>query len=160
MKSSASLPPSKAPTFSIENRWILRFHVSLMNDFPWDKVVIYGIPAVGILGYRLLSPVLRARKDGTAKAWPQTTGYAEHTPATTISIGGRDNQWVGQVAYSYRADGEYYTGLLHFPTTTEKQAEKSIKGWKGLQLIVRYRAERPTESHIILNEQQPRITLS
>ena len=128
-----------------------------MNDFPWDKLIIYGIPAAGVVGYRLLAPVLRSRKDGAAKAWPQTTGYAEHTRATTISVGGRDNQWVGEIAYSNRAEGEYYTGLLHFPATTEKQAERSIEGWKGLQLIVRYHPSRPSESHIILDEQPPRI---
>jgi hypothetical protein len=131
-----------------------------MDDFPWVKLIIYGIPVACVVAYRLLAPVFRARKDGAAKAWPQTTGYAEHTSATTINVGGRNNQWVGEVAYSYRADGEYYTGLLHFPTTTEKQAEKSIEGWKGLQLIVRYRAGRPTESHIILDEQPPRILVS
>lgn len=128
-----------------------------MNDFPWDRLLIYGIPAAGVVAYRLLTPILRSRKDGAAKAWPQTTGYAEHTQATTISVGGRDNQWVGEVTYSYRAKGEYYTGLLHFPATTEKQAERSIEGWKGLQLIVRYHPSRPSESHIILDEQPPRI---
>jgi hypothetical protein len=131
-----------------------------MNDFPWVKLIIYGIPAAGVVGYRLLAPVLRSRKDGAAKAWPQTTGYAEHTRATTISVGGRDNQWVGEIAYSYRAEGEYYTGLLHFPATTEKQAERSIEGWKGLQLIVRYHPSRPSESHIILDEQPPRIPVA
>jgi len=131
-----------------------------MNDFPWDKLLIYGIQVAIVIAYRLLAPVLRARKDGAAKSWPQTTGYAEHAHATTINVGGRNNQWVGEVAYSDRADGEYYTGLLHFPATTEKRAEKSIEGWKGLQLIVRYRAGHPTESHIILDEQPSRISVA
>jgi hypothetical protein len=137
------------------------FDTASMDNFPWQSILIrVGIPLAIIVGYRILAPILRARKDGDAKSWPQTTGYAEHTHATTISIGGRNDQWVGEVAYSYRADGEYYTGLLHFPATTEKQAEKSIEGWKDLQLIVRYRAGRPTESHIILDEQPPRILVS
>ena len=67
---------------------------------------------------------------------------------------------MGEVACPYRADGEYYTGLLHFPATTESGAEKSIEGWKGLQLIVRYRAGRPTDCHIILDEQPLRLKVS
>jgi hypothetical protein len=35
----------------------------------------------------------------------------------------------------------------------QKQAERSIEGWKGLQLIVRYHPNKPSESHIILDEQ-------
>jgi len=129
-----------------------------MNEFPWQNLLIrVGIPLAIIVLYRGLVPLLRARKDGTAKAWPQTSGYGEHTRATTINVAGRGDQWVGEVAYSYRAEGEYYTGLLHFPATTEKQAERSIEGWKGLQLIVRSHPNKPSESHIVLGEQPPRI---
>jgi|KBSSwiStaDraftv2_1062776.scaffolds.fasta_scaffold04433_15 hypothetical protein len=129
-----------------------------MNDFPWQNLLVrVGMPLAIVVLYRVLVPILRARKDGTANAWPQTSGYAEHTCVTTIHVAGGGDQWVGEVAYSYRAEGEYYTGLLQFPTTTEKQAERSIEGWKGLQLIVRYHPNKPSESHIILDEQPPRI---
>jgi hypothetical protein len=53
-----------------------------------------------------------------------------------------------------------YSGFLHFPSRSENHAEKLIEGWKGLKLIVRYRSNKPSESHVIVVEQPPRLTLS
>lgn len=130
-----------------------------MNDFLSNPWVVRGIIviAVAVLG-RVFGPMIRDRMDRSAKSWPQTSGRVEHTRATVVNNGNGD-RLVGEVSYSYSANGDYYAGFLHFPARTEEQAERLAGAWKGLPLIVRYKANDPEVSHIIFDEQPPRAPL-
>ena len=107
-----------------------------MNEFPWQNLLIrVGIPLAIIVLYRVLVPILRARKDGTAKAWPQTSGYGEHTRATTINVAGRGDQWVGEVAYFLPGGRRVLHRLTPLPRHYRKTGQRQSKDGKDFSLL-------------------------
>jgi hypothetical protein len=51
------------------------------------------------------------RIEAKAKNWPYVYATVEHAEAKTIGEG-KTAYWVGELAYSYIVDGEYYSGFL------------------------------------------------
>ena len=89
----------------------------------------------------------------TAKSWPIAMGTVEQTRARNLD---RDEGrgWVGELAYSYTVTGEYFSGVHHFTARNEDQAYQLVAAWKGQKVMIRYRAEKPEISALLLDEQQ------
>jgi hypothetical protein len=71
------------------------------------------------------------------EGWPSTDGVVESAQPGFVTHG-RSGYWVGELAYSYRADGEYYAGVYHLGASSEGEANAIVQGWKGRKVAVRY----------------------
>jgi hypothetical protein len=72
-----------------------------------------------------------------AEDWPSADGVVEWAHPGFVSQG-RSGCWVGELAYSYRADGEYHAGVYHLGASNESEANAVVQGWKGRKVTVRY----------------------
>jgi hypothetical protein len=43
--------------------------------------------------------------------------------------------WVGELTYTYVANGEYYSGFHRIRARSERRAEDRISGWKGRTVV-------------------------
>ena len=88
----------------------------------------------------------------TAKSWPSAQGTVERARARILR---RDEGrgWVCELTYSYVADSEYFSGIHHFTARSEDQADQLVAAWKGQKVMVRYRADKPEISALLLDEQ-------
>jgi hypothetical protein len=90
----------------------------------------------------------------SAKSWPIAQGTIEHVRARTLDQD-EGKGWVGELAYSYSVNGEYFAGFHHFTARNESHANELIEGWKDRKVMVRYRMDQPGMSALLLDEQQP-----
>jgi len=99
--------------------------------------------------------VLKSRADrklqSVAKNWPYVYGTVEHAEAKVMGQG-KTAYWVGEVAYSYAIDGDYYSGVHHFSAKNEDQAWGIVRGWKDRRVVVHYAPGRPSSSVLIMEE--------
>jgi hypothetical protein len=58
------------------------------------------------------------------------------------------------MSYSYRVNGEYYSGFHRIGARSERRAEERIVGWKGRMVVVRYSPDRHDLS-VLLKGDQP-----
>ncbi len=65
----------------------------------------------------------------------------------------QNNRWVGELAYSYVVESEYYSGFHHLKARNERQAEKLVDGWKGRSIIVRYSGSKHATSVLLKDDQ-------
>ena len=68
--------------------------------------------------------------------------------------------WVGELTYSYAVDGEYYSGFHHFWAASENDADSQVSGWKGQNVMIRYRPGNPSISKLRMEEQNKPLNLS
>ena len=94
-----------------------------------------------------------------AREWPVAVGFVEHAQPKTIGEG-NTAFGVGELTYSYSVDGQYYSGVLLLPASTEENARSAVQGWKDRRLAVRYLPGDPSKSTIVMEEQNlpPRET--
>ena len=93
-----------------------------------------------------------------AKDWPYTYGTVEHAEPKMVGEG-RSGYWVGELAYSYSVDGEYYSGIFHLPASSEESAWDAVRGWKDRKVIVHYMRNAPSRSMLIMEEQSQPVLL-
>ncbi|HEY1462976.1 MAG TPA: hypothetical protein VGF44_06130 [Terriglobales bacterium] len=89
----------------------------------------------------------------TAKTWPITQGSIEHVRARTLDKD-EGRGWVGELAYSYIVNGQYFAGFHHFTAKSEEHADELIEGWKDRKVMIRYRMDKPEISALLLDEQE------
>jgi hypothetical protein len=61
--------------------------------------------------------------------------------------------WTVEITYNYVVDGEYYSGFERLPADDQKHAEGLALGWKDREILVRYLLSDPTESTLLLEDQ-------
>jgi hypothetical protein len=66
---------------------------------------------------------------------------------------GRAAHWVGELSYSYSVDGNYFSGFYHSPASGEDRATRWVQGWKDRRVVVHYAPENPSQSVLIVEEQ-------
>ena len=106
---------------------------------------------------RRLTERLNRRRQHVSQAWPTTSGHIEWATAKMIGEG-HSGYWVGELAYSYSASGEYFAGTCLLPASSEEEAYRSVAGWKDRAVTIRYCPENPSDSVLVITEQvQPYI---
>jgi len=62
--------------------------------------------------------------------------------------------WVGELAYAYVVNGQYYSGFYTIRARNERRAEELVAGWKGRTVVVRHSPDRHDVS-VLLKSDQP-----
>jgi|SRR5580704_18541318 hypothetical protein len=88
-----------------------------------------------------------------AQSWPSTQGTVMSAQARTASTG-RSQHWVGELAYSYVVESEYYSGFHVMKARNERRADALVYGWKGRMVVVRYSPAKHDIS-VLLKSDQP-----
>ena len=88
-----------------------------------------------------------------AAGWPVAQGRVETVAVKTLS-----GQALGELAYSYLAEGERYSGYLTRPFADEQDAWEFVDQLKGQSLLVRYKPGAPSISAIRIVEQNPQVS--
>ena len=89
-----------------------------------------------------------------AQSWPLTQTTLWQTDVRT-----QDKRWVGELTYSYKVEGEYYSGTHLRKARSEKKAEALVEAWKGRMLVVRY-APTQHDISVLLKGDQAGIQLN
>jgi len=111
----------------------------------WQEIALFFAAAVsGIWAW------LRARQ---AQSWPSAQGTISGAVARPAKDS-RFKPWIGELAYSYVVNGEYYSGFHQVRARTERRAEELVSGWKGRMIIVRYSPAKHDLS-VLLKSDQP-----
>lgn len=118
----------------------------------WE--VILGFAALLAIAWvlRKLTSLSNRRLQERARDWPYVHGRVEHAEPKMIGEGNA-GCWVGELAYSYSVEGEYFSGTFHLPARSEDKAWDAVQGWKGRPLIVHYLRQKPEISTVIMEEQ-------
>jgi hypothetical protein len=115
---------------------------------------LLGAGAFAALGWilRRLRRQFNQRAPARAKTWPYVYGTIQYAQAATIGEG-KNAYWIGELAYSYIVDGEYYSGFCQLPASNEDEAWNAVRGWKDRKVIVHYRPQYPSTSVLVVEEQ-------
>jgi hypothetical protein len=105
-------------------------------------------------GIYLLKKLYLRRVRKRAKDWPSVQAIIEHTRSRQLD-NDEGKGWVGELAYSYSVNGEYYAGFHHFTARHEADAERSIEGWKDRRVMAHYKPNDPSVSVLLVEEQKP-----
>jgi hypothetical protein len=116
--------------------------------------MIQGFGAILAMWWILakLQARLNQKLQVNARAWPTAPGSIEWA-APEMFGDGKSGQWVGKLTYSYSVRGEYYSGSFKFPASNETNAWRSVEGWKGRGVMVRYSPVDPSKSVLVMAEQ-------
>ena len=129
---------------------------SLMESDPFAPLWRYAIVAGAFVALGWILKRLKERSDRKiqlqAKDWPYVYGPVEHARPKLIGEGD-SAYWVGELAYSYAVEGNYYSGFHDLPVRGEEQAWEAVDGWKDRRIIVHYLAGRPSVSALVIEEQ-------
>ena len=118
----------------------------------WQSILEFG--AILFLAWilRKVGIWLNRRIQNRGRHWPYVYGTVEHEEPKMVGEG-RTAHWVGELAYSYSVDGEYYSGFCYLPASGEDQALQSVQGWKNRRVIVHYGLTNPSHSAFVVDEQ-------
>ena len=83
-----------------------------------------------------------------ASSWPIAQGTIESVDVNTVS-----GQALGELAYSYVANGERYSGYWFLQFANEQDAWRAIDPLKGQSIFVRYQSGNPSISAVRTAEQ-------
>jgi Protein of unknown function (DUF3592) len=122
------------------------------------------------MGWEQLSPrpadfllgwiIRRGRKpkiqqlEAQARTWPRAEGTVSECHVKRAEDP-PDSWYVWQVElrFSYVANGEYYSGTSVLPPETEVEATELAQRWKDRKLVVRYLADYPSKSVVLMEDQ-------
>jgi len=107
-------------------------------------------------GLRMLD---RRRIVAKASAWRRISGKtlsAEVRPSGGFSSA----LWAGEIQYYYVVDGEYHPGLASLLADDEAHAESLTLGWKDREIKVRCSPDDPSNSTLLLEDQDELVAAS
>jgi len=87
-----------------------------------------------------------------AQNWCRIAGRGESARAEATTRFSRP-VWSAEIGYTYVLDGEYYSGFASLPAEDQKHAEGLALGWKDREVVVRYPLGKPSESTVLLEDQ-------
>lgn len=111
----------------------------------WQEIALYFFAAGGGIW-----AWVRSRQ---AQSWPSSQGVVSGA-AARASGERRFKPWIGELAYSYTVNGEYYSGFHQRRARTERRAEEFVSGWKDRMVLVRYSPTKH-EISVLLKSDQP-----
>ena len=125
-------------------------------DSLWKMIFEFLLFAAIVGGIRRLSISTGRKIQKLATDWPAAHGTVEHAAAKMVGEG-RSGYWVGELSYSYSVDGEYFAGVAELPASSEETAWEAVKGWKDRKVTVRYMANSPGKSVLVIDEQGTQV---
>lgn len=118
----------------------------------WESILGFLGIVVLVWILRWLGLRMNRRLQNSAKNWPYAHGTVEHAEPKMVGEG-HSGYWVGELAYSYSVDGEYYSGVFQLPASSESTASDVVQGWKNRALVIHYSRADPSKSVLVLEEQ-------
>lgn len=122
------------------------FALVALPRFVTEYLRLYGVGlavaslvAVGLYVRRLPGWFRSVR----AASWPMTQGKVETVKVSVVS-----GQALGELAYSYPAEGERYSGYLFLQFAHEQDAWDTIDPMKGQPILVHYKPSNPAVSAV------------
>jgi hypothetical protein len=107
----------------------------------WTAVAVLTVTISAGL-YRWLR---RTRKNQASESWPATTGRVESSEVKADAEG-HVKGYVLNIAYSYKAGNDWYSGFEEKRYWRESQADAAHAGIRGSSVMVRYNPSKPDES--------------
>jgi hypothetical protein len=105
---------------------------------------IGGLIRIGVAVYRLSQRHIRVMG---SSVWPMANGRVFDSEVVQDDIQG----WAAQLTYSYKAFGEYYSGIYRRSFRREKSAEDFLERLpRETPIPVRYKAEKPEISTVLI----------
>src|SRR5258708_2836038 len=98
----------------------------LNHLWRWGTILLRDIAPLAIGAGAGVRYWIRTRQ---AVSWPFTQGTVQGARAARIEKG--RGRWACVLAYSYVADGQYYSGSYSIRARKEQQAEELAVQWKG-----------------------------
>lgn len=117
----------------------------------WERIIEFAVLVVLVWMVRKFMSRVSKKNQRLAQVWPLAQGCIEWATPKMIA----DGYWVGELAYSYSVQGKYYAGTFNFHAPTEDAAWRSVEGWKGRSITVRYSPSDPSQSVLVVDEQSP-----
>ena len=117
-----------------------------LPEFISEYLSLYGIAlafAILVAIYFLVRRVPGWLRSMRAASWPMTQGTVERVSVSVVS-----GQALGELAYSYAAEGERYSGYCLLQFATEQDAWTGIDPLKGQSIWVRYKSGNPALSAV------------
>jgi hypothetical protein len=118
----------------------------------WESILGFAALLTIAWAVRKLTSLANRKLQDRAREWPYVYGRVEHAEPKMVG-GGNAGYWVGELAYSYSVEREYFSGTFHLPARSEDAAWDAVQGWKDRPLIVHYLRHRPQVSAVIPEEQ-------
>jgi hypothetical protein len=97
----------------------------------------------GAIG-EVLMRLVDSRRDASAQTWPMTQATVESGRVAPAGHG----YFLGEIAYSYSVDNEYYSGFYGRGFYTEKGAWSFVEALKGKTILVNYRSQEHGASRL------------
>jgi c-di-AMP phosphodiesterase-like protein len=76
------------------------------------------------------------------ESWPRVESTVEMVDVREVRKR-RTRYYIGELAYSYKVQSEYYSGFCRCIFNTEKEAREFVDAFRGQQIPVRYKPETP-----------------
>jgi hypothetical protein len=137
----------KSVTVAAVTLWVMSLASVLFQPQQWLHRATLG----GSVLVSLLACAARAHKRRVSESWTAATGHVESTEIdkrgdaeSHAALHLRSH--VLHIAYSYRAQGERYSGFAEQRFFREAQAEEAAARLRGSDVLVRFSPEAPEKS--------------
>jgi len=104
------------------------------------KFVVFPLllAGVGWCGYRF--------KRRASRSWQLATGTVESAKVRYEGDSVLTKRWILDTSYSYRVNGDWYSGFGEDRFETEEEADAAASGLKHRPLAIRYNPKSPDQS--------------
>ncbi len=102
----------------------------------------FALAAAGIVALHLHQQWRNSRKWKGAGSWPLTKSVIEMVDVREVRRRKR-RHYIGELAYSYSVQGEYYSGFCRCVFSSEKEARDFVETLRGEEIPVHYKPEAP-----------------
>ena len=122
-----------------------------LPEFISEYLRLYGLAlafAVLVAVYFFIRRLPGSFLSMRAASWPMAQGTVERVNVNVVS-----GQALGELAYSYVAEGERYSGYSLLQFASEQDAWNSIDPLKGQSILVRYKSSNPALSAVRIADQ-------
>ena len=103
------------------------------------------VTAIGIVIIETVVRLRASRMWKGAESWPLTRSTVEFVDVREFHAR-RAHYHIGELAYSYKVKGEYYSGFCRCRFQTQSDATAFVEAFRGKQIPVRYKPEDPAIS--------------
>jgi hypothetical protein len=119
----------------------------LPNRYRWTHLVPYLTVVVVSMVISASQSILRSYRLRVGDSWGAAMGTVESKEVKADQHqGGLLSPYELQIAYSYRAGGDWYSGFDSRRFDRESEAEKGGLALRGQSVFVRYNPQHPEES--------------
>ena len=102
--------------------------------------------ALAALGYLQWQRMRSARKWNGWESWPVTESTIEMVEVREVRRRGNPPSFIGELAYSYHAQNQYYSGYCRCAFQDRKEATDFVDARRGKQIPVHFKPDTPEVS--------------